>query len=62
MISRLKRRGGETLCHLEMELDLQEKDQEQAGDSEEAVVVGARADHDLELEQAVTASAHLVER
>jgi hypothetical protein len=44
-----------------MELDLQEKDQEQAEVLEEAAVVGAWAEHDLGLDQAVTASAHPAE-
>jgi hypothetical protein len=44
-----------------MVLDLQDKDQAQAEVSEEAEVVGAWADHDLVQDQAVTASAHLVE-
>jgi hypothetical protein len=45
-----------------MELDLQDRDQEQAGGSEEAAAVDAWADHDLVQDQVVTASAHLVER
>ena len=44
-----------------MVLDLQDRDQAQAGDSEEAAVVDAWADHGLVQDRAVTASAHLVE-
>ena len=44
-----------------MVLDLQDRDQEQAGDSEEAVVVDAWADHDLVQDRAGTASVHRVE-
>lgn len=44
-----------------MVLDLQDRDQAQAGDSEEAAVVDAWVDHDQVLDRVVTASAHPVE-
>ena len=54
--------GGETICQEETVLDLQDRDQEQAGGSAEAAaVVDAWADHDLVQDRAATASAHLVE-
>jgi hypothetical protein len=56
-----KSRGGEKLCQEEMELDLQDRDQEQAGVLEEAAGVDAWADHDLVQDQAATAYAHPAE-
>lgn len=47
--------GGENLCQEEMELDLQDRDQEQAGGLAEALVVVAWVEHDLAQDPAVTA-------
>lgn len=56
------RGGGEKICQEEMVLDLQDRDQAQAGVSEEAAVVDAWVDHDLVQDQVVTASAHPAEQ
>jgi hypothetical protein len=45
-----------------MELDLQDRDQEQAEVSEEVAVVDAWVDHDLVLDRVVIASAHPAEQ
>ena len=60
-ILEFRRGGGEKLCQEEMELDLQDRDQAQAGVSEEAAVVDVLVDHDQVLDRVVIASAHRVE-